>query len=69
MKVSAILLSLLVVAIWGINPAISKLGMEEIPTFTFLTIRYAVIALAFLPFARPTKKELIQLFFVVASQE
>lgn len=67
MKLSAIFLSLFVVMIWGINPAISKLGMEEIPVFTFLTIRYAVIALAFLPFARPTKKELIQLFFVALS--
>lgn len=64
MKISAIFLSLLVVLIWGINPAISKLGLQEIPPFTFLTIRYAIIALMFLPFARPSKKEIKQLLFV-----
>ena len=64
MKLSAIFLALLVVFIWGINPAISKLGLEEIPPFTFLTIRYTIIALLFLPFAKPTKHELWQLFLV-----
>ena len=58
MKLSAIFLSLLVVFIWGVNPAISKLGLQELPPFTFLTIRYAIVALIFLPFAKPTKKEL-----------
>ena len=52
MKISAIFLALLVVIIWGINPAISKLGLVEIPPFTFLTIRYTIIALMFLPFAK-----------------
>ncbi|MBR2923081.1 MAG: DMT family transporter [Alphaproteobacteria bacterium] len=64
MKLSAIFLSLFVVFIWGVNPAISKLGLQEIPPFTFLTIRYAIVGLLFLPFAKPTKKELKQLFFV-----
>lgn len=64
MKLSAVFLSLLVVLIWGVNPAISKLGLQELPPFTFLTIRYAIVALIFLPFARPTKKELGQLLFV-----
>ena len=64
MKLSAIFLSLLVVFIWGINPAISKLGLQELPPFTFLTIRYAIIEVIFLPFAKPTKKELGQLLFV-----
>lgn len=64
MKLSAIFLSLFVVLIWGVNPAISKLGLQEIPPFTFLTIRYAIVGLLFLPFAKPTKKELGQLFFV-----
>lgn len=64
MKLSAIFLSLLVVFIWGVNPAISKLGLQELPPFTFLTIRYTIVALMFLPFARPSKKELWQLLFV-----
>lgn len=64
MKLSAIFLSLLVVFIWGVNPAISKLGLQELPPFTFLTIRYVIVALMFLPFARPSKKELWQLLFI-----
>ena len=67
MKLSAIFLSLLVVFIWGINPAISKLGLQELPPFTFLTIRYTIVALMFLPFARPSKKELGQLLFVAVT--
>ena len=64
MKLSTIFLALLAVAIWGFHPAIGKLGLLEIPPFAFLTIRYAIISLLFLPFARPSKQELIQLFFV-----
>ena len=64
MKISAIFWSLFVVIMWGINPAISKLGLEQIPPFAFLTIRYTIIALIFLPFARPSKQELKQLFIV-----
>ena len=64
MKLSAIFLSLLVVFVWGVNPAISKLGLQELPPFTFLTIRYAIVGLIFLPFARPSKKELGQLLFI-----
>ena len=67
MKLSAIFLSLLVVFIWGVNPAISKLGLQELPPFTFLTIRYTIVALMFLPFARPSKKELGQLLFVAVT--
>ena len=64
MKLSAIFLSLLVVIIWGVNPAVSKLGLEEIPPYTFLTIRYTIIACMFLPFAKPSRHELWQLFIV-----
>ena len=64
MKLSAVLGALLVVFIWGINPAISKFGLQEIPPYTFLTIRYAITAAIFLPFARPYKHELKQMFLV-----
>lgn len=65
MKLSAIFLSVLVVFIWGINPATSKLGLEQIPPFTYLTIRYLIISFLVLPFAdKPTKHELWQLFIV-----
>ncbi len=65
MKISAVLLSLLVVFIWGINPTTSKLGLEQIPPMTYLTIRYLIISLLVLPFAdKPSKKEFWQLLVV-----
>ena len=52
MKISTILTALLVVMLWGINPAISKLGMLNIPTFALLSVRYIFTVLIFLPFAK-----------------
>lgn len=64
MKATHILLALLVVVIWGINPAISKLGMLEIPPFVFLTVRYLLTGLLFLPFAKFKRQDLkIILYF------
>lgn len=62
MKLSAVLWAILVVAIWGINPAISKLAMIEMPTFAFLSLRYFLTALIFLPFVRIKTKDLKMLF-------
>ena len=68
MKISAVFLSLLVVFIWGINPATSKLGLEQIPPMTYLTIRYAIISFLVLPFAdKPTKHQFWQLFIVAVT--
>lgn len=64
MKTSAILLSLLTVAIWGFNPAVAKLGMTELPPFAILSVRYLLTALFFLPFAKVCRGELKLLFLV-----
>ena len=64
MKISTILCALLVVAIWGFNPSVSKLGMLEVPAFAFLSIRYLLTALIFLPFAKVRRNELKMLFLV-----
>lgn len=64
MKISTVLLALLVVAIWGFNPAVSKLGMLEVPTFAFLSVRYLLTALIFIPFAKVERHELKMLFWV-----
>jgi len=64
MKVSVVLLSLLTVLIWGFNPAVSKLGMLEIPPFAFLSLRYLLTGLVFLPFAKVARSEWKALFLV-----
>lgn len=46
------MLALLVVMIWGMNPAIAKLAMLEIPPFAFLALRYLLTFLVFIPFAK-----------------
>lgn len=50
-------LALVVVVIWGFFPAISKLGMLEIPPFAFLAIRYALTFAVFIPFAKVQKSD------------
>lgn len=52
-----IFLALFVVVIWGINPAVAKLGMLEIPPFWFLSLRYLFTVLIFLPFAKVQRED------------
>lgn len=57
MPVKASLLALLVVAIWGANVVAIRAGVLEMAPLTFLSLRFSLTALAFLPFIRwPGKK-------------
>lgn len=41
--------------LWGINFAIAKIGLEQLPPMLFMATRFALVALLLLPFAkRPT---------------
>ena len=62
-------LAVLVAAIWGFFPAMSKLGMLEIPPFAFLAVRYALTFLVFIPFAKVHKNDwvIISLFALLDS--
>src|SRR3546814_20488756 len=49
------LLILGVMLLWGINFAIAKIGLEQLPPILFMASRFALVALLLLPFAkRPT---------------
>jgi O-acetylserine/cysteine efflux transporter len=41
--------------LWGINFAIAKIGLQQLPPMLFMALRFALVALLLLPFAkRPT---------------
>src|SRR3546814_2542119 len=49
------LLILGVMLLWGINFAIAKIGLEQLPPILFMASRFGLVALLLLPFAkRPT---------------
>ena len=52
MSARDILIGLLVMIIWSGNFAVAKLGLEQLPPLTFLTARFAVVALLLVPFVR-----------------
>lgn len=63
MNYKSVVFTLIVVSIWGLNPAISKLGMLDIPPFAFLSMRYFFTAALFLPFANLRKEHIKVIFF------
>jgi len=52
MPASHLLLALAVVAVWGTNFVVIKLGLAELPPFLFATLRFALSAFPFLLFIR-----------------
>lgn len=62
MPVTQILLAVAIVASWGLNAAISKIVVSQIPTLAFLSIRFFATALIFMPFAHLHKKDIWRLF-------
>lgn len=62
MPFSQLLLAIAIVASWGLNAAISKVVVSEMPTLAFLSLRFLATALIFMPFSHIKKSELKQLF-------
>ena len=62
MPLSQIFLAVAIVASWGLNAAISKIVVTQIPTLAFLSLRFFATALIFMPFAKLHKKDLGRLF-------
>lgn len=52
MTLKASLLALLVIAIWGFNFVMIKIGVTEIPGMALLALRYGLTGLIFLPFMK-----------------
>jgi O-acetylserine/cysteine efflux transporter len=44
--------ALFVISIWGLNFVVVKLGLEEVPPFLFMALRFAVVAVLLVPFIR-----------------
>lgn len=62
MHLKAMLLALLVVAIWGCNFVSIKIGVMEMPALALLAIRYGLTGLLFLPFMKwPGKKQAVMI--------
>ena len=64
MPVSQILLTLLIIASWGSNAAISKIGIMEFEPIGFLAVRFFFTSLIFLPFGRVHKEDLKLLLLI-----
>ncbi len=58
MSLRDLLLASLVMLIWGINFAVSKLGVAEIPPLLFMAFRFACVALIIAPFMQPKRHQL-----------
>jgi O-acetylserine/cysteine efflux transporter len=52
MKPIDLLLALLVMAIWGVNFVVAKLGLDEIPAILLMAMRFGAVALFLVPFVR-----------------
>ena len=50
MSLRDIALALFIIALWGMNLVVIRIGALEIPPLTFLTIRLALCSLMFMPF-------------------
>lgn len=61
MPVAQLLLAVAIVASWGLNAAISKVVVSEMPTLGFLSLRFFATALIFMPFSHLKKSDLKQL--------
>jgi O-acetylserine/cysteine efflux transporter len=52
---------LLVAAVWGMNFAVVKVGLAELPPIFFVALRFAAVAVVLLPFVRLSRNKLPQL--------
>ncbi len=52
MRVRDIALAILIMAVWGFNLAIAKLGLVELPPMLFLWLRFFIVAVLLVPLVR-----------------
>jgi len=56
-----IVLAVLVATVWGGNFVVAKQGLQEIPPLLFMAVRFMLVALCLLPFARWPRDKLLPL--------
>ena len=61
MNIRSFLLALTVVAVWGMNGSVGKLLAANVPPIGFLTVRFLLSSLIFLPFSHIKKEQVLPL--------
>ena len=61
MKPTDLAIALFVILIWGLNFAVVKIGLAEIPPFLLMTLRFAIVALLLVPFIKWPKGKFLHL--------
>jgi O-acetylserine/cysteine efflux transporter len=56
MRLQDILLALLTMALWGLNFAVAKMALAELPPLLLAALRFLLVALLLLPFCRRPKR-------------
>lgn len=64
MDLASVITAICIVACWGFNAAIGKMGVLEVPPLAFLSIRFILSALIFLPFAKVNRSHLKTLLLI-----
>lgn len=59
-----LMLILGVMLLWGINFPIAKIGLEQLPPIFFMTLRFALVALLLLPWARRPEGQWTAIFAI-----
>lgn len=52
MKPADLAIALLVILVWGMNFVVVKVGLDQLPPFLFMVLRFAVVAAILAPFVR-----------------
>jgi O-acetylserine/cysteine efflux transporter len=61
MTIRHMLALVLVAAIWGINFAVIKLGLAEMPPIAFVALRFLGVVVVLLPFVRLRRRDLLKM--------
>ncbi len=63
-----LLLFVMIAVIWGLNFAVAKIGLAQLPPILFMTLRWALVALLLAPFVKPPRgrwREVILISFTL----
>jgi O-acetylserine/cysteine efflux transporter len=59
-----LLVIVMVTAVWGINFAVAKIGLEQLPPILFVAVRWALVGLVMAPFVKLPRGRWRQVFLV-----
>lgn len=56
-----------VMLLWGVNFAVAKIGLQQLPPMLFMACRFALVALLLLPFAKPPRGQWRAVFAIAVT--